>query len=107
MHDAQIQMSSLGTCSTHCAFGPAVTSQDWIQFLLPPATLLFLLLPPLFCCPYKLQFQQRQQQSGSGEERKKGEGIKKTIKKGGEEIGARKEEGHRIGDVSEVIRIVP
>ena len=51
MHDAQIQMSSLGTCSTHCAFGPAVTSQDWIQFLLPPATLLFLLLPPLFCCP--------------------------------------------------------
>ena len=52
---------------------------------LPPSTyssLLFLLLPPLFCCPMpeqpiQLQFQQRQQQSGSGEERKKGEGIKK------------------------------
>ena len=82
---------------------------------LPPSTyssLLFLLLPPLFCCP-KPDARTTDPASVSatattiGFGRRKEERRRDKEKKGREEIGLREEEGHCFGDVSEVILVVP
>ena len=75
------------------------------------SSLLFLLLPPLFCCPNRTtdpaSVSATTATTIGRRKGEKGEGIKKTTKnKGGEEIGAREvEKGHHKGDVSEVILV--